>query len=335
MFRNALSADQYDGMILSDFVEHIRSQLTARVAPLFSGVSDADVVDFPHHLNCGDSIIWLGVVELMAANSVAVRSITTTTTYRRDRMRASGPIVINGGGNFGGLYPDHDELRVRILSDFPDRPVIQMPQSLEIRESPALERLKQAIARHGDFTLLVRDHRSLDAANAHFDCRTELVPDAAFALGPLTRRPPRTPVAIQARRDSETAQGQLAHVTTVDWTRTRLLSRRHIGWNAMNAVARVPHTALTATVADWFARQNLRYAVDLLSAGEVLVTDRLHGHVTALLCGIDHIVVNDRFGKIRALWDTWTHGAPHATFVPTWADALAARPDLIESRPVR
>jgi pyruvyl transferase EpsO len=309
-------------------VDRIRSRLVAELSELFVGVNEWDLVDFPHHFNCGDSAIWLGELELARQLAINIRSTTTLRTYRRERLKGSGPIVIHGGGNFGGLYPHHDELRIRVLTDWPDRRVVQLPQSIELANEEMLQRLKRAIDNHNDFTLLARDQRSLDIAVREFACRTVLVPDAAFALTDLARRPPRRPLVVQTRDDHEAASDQMTDVPTVDWTTARGISRRTVAWQAVEIGGNVDWPYVYSAAANWFARENVAWAVKVLSDGQLLATDRLHGHIIALLCSIEHIVVNDRHGKVEAFWDTWTHEDPIATFAPTWTEA---RP-LIRSR---
>ncbi|TFV60685.1 polysaccharide pyruvyl transferase [Mycobacterium sp. PS03-16] len=304
---------------MAEFLEWVRTQLITQVSPFLPHGGDCDMVDFPHHLNCGDSAIWLGVQRLAAQRSVTVRSTTTASSYRPDRLRASGPIVINGGGNLGGLYPVHDDLRRQVIHDFPDRPIVQMPQSVQIADRTRLEDLKRAIGAHRDVTLLVRDRRSLAIAEREFDCRTLLAPDAAFALGALVRRPPRTELVVQARRDGEAASGQLADIPTVDWTQAPMVSTRNLGWSLANVAGKSGRPRPSRAAMTWFARRNLDHAVDILSQGRRLVTDRLHGHVIAVLCGIPHTVINDRHGKIEELWHAWTRRAPNVTFMPTWS----------------
>jgi pyruvyl transferase EpsO len=54
----------------------------------------------------------------------------------------------------------------------------------------------------------------------------------------------------------------------------------------------------------------------LLSRGRVLVTDRLHGHILAVLAGQPHVVFDTANGKLRAFYDTWTRRSGAA-----WADS--------------
>ena len=70
------------------------------------------------------------------------------------------------------------------------------------------------------------------------------------------------------------------------------------------------------------ARRRLQYGIDLLASGRVVLTDRLHGHVLATLLGLPHCVMDSQYGKVRALWNTWTHEVPGAVWCDTLGEAL-------------
>jgi pyruvyl transferase EpsO len=70
------------------------------------------------------------------------------------------------------------------------------------------------------------------------------------------------------------------------------------------------------------AQQRVQRGAHLLSAADVVITDRLHGHILCLLLGIPHVVLPDRFGKLSNFWQTWTHGSQLATWCDTPEEAF-------------
>ncbi len=62
----------------------------------------------------------------------------------------------------------------------------------------------------------------------------------------------------------------------------------------------------------------------LLKQGRVVVTDRLHGHILALLLGVPHVLLDNSTGKVRSTYDTWTSSSPNVAFAESSEDALAA-----------
>jgi pyruvyl transferase EpsO len=253
------------------------------------------------------------------------RSTATVADVPRDTL-----LMLHGGGNFGGLYPTHHELRIRTLERYRDRRIVQLPQSIQWGDDAGRERLRRAVGEHPDFHLLVRDQRSLAIAQRDLDCPVTLVPDAAFALGPLRRRKAAAPLVVQRRVDPEAdASGDGLDVSTFDWLTARRTEPRAVALRILRLQLRGTRLlpgpigeSMRLTSADALARLNLAHAVRLLSAGERLVTDRLHGHVLATLLGVPHIVVNDRFGKVGALWSTWTSKLGVGEFAADWVLAM-------------
>jgi pyruvyl transferase EpsO len=248
-------------------------------------------------------------------------------------------IAYNGGGNWGGLYPSHHRLRLKVLEACRGRPFVQLPQSIEYVDEGHRSALRRAVDRHGQVTLLVRDERSLSIARRDYDCAVHLVPDVAFTLGRLDRGPASVPETIQRRTDKESA-GAGAMAGSFDWLNPPRwsASRRWHGLadQASTLQRLLPGAATTALFAhatSGLANANVRRAQELLSRGEVVLTDRLHGHVLCTLMRIPHVVVNDRFGKIAALYDTWTHLDPLSRLSASWdtaRDAAATLPEGLE-----
>ncbi|TIO38875.1 MAG: exopolysaccharide biosynthesis protein, partial [Mesorhizobium sp.] len=97
----------------------------------------------------------------------------------------TGPIFIHGGGNFGDLWITHQDFRERVLEQFPNRRIIQFPQSIHYKSQERRERSARIIGGHKNFVLLVRDEESKAFAEKHFDCEVRLCPDMAFCIGAL------------------------------------------------------------------------------------------------------------------------------------------------------
>jgi pyruvyl transferase EpsO len=76
---------------------------------------------------------------------------------------------------------------------------------------------------------------------------------------------------------------------------------------------------------DRLARDRVRVACEILSAGRVVVTDRLHGHILCVLLGIPHVVLDNQHGKLSAYHSRWTRDSGVATFAdsPEHAGELA------------
>lgn len=310
-----------------DFLVDMRTRVLDATSRLALADRSWDLVDFPGHWNCGDSAIWLGQLQLAQELGQPVRRVHDRRSFTPPAISPDTVVAYNGGGNWGGLYPSHHRLRLRVLEATRGQDFVQLPQSIEYVDEDHRDSLRRAVAAHGKVTLLVRDERSLSIAEKDYDCPVHLVPDVAFTLGRLPRLPARQSQVVQRRTDKESAADG-GGVDSFDWLNPpRWSSSRK--WHAVTdrvsvLQRRLPSrasTALFSASTSRLASANLGRAQELLSAGEVVLTDRLHGHVLCTLMRIPHVVVNDRFGKIAALYDTWTHRDPLSRLSQSWVEA--------------
>jgi pyruvyl transferase EpsO len=80
------------------------------------------------------------------------------------------------------------------------------------------------------------------------------------------------------------------------------------------------------------AEKRLQRGIRLLSTAEVVVTDRLHGHILCLLLGIPHVLLDTSNGKLSAFHRTWTRAIPGVEFAQDWEDARSQVRSLVEGR---
>ena len=260
------------------------------------------LVDFPDHANVGDSAIWLG--ELAVLRRITGRDpgyVSTWHDFSADAFYEACPdgiLFLHGGGNLGDIWPHHQRFREDILATIRDRPVVQLPQSIHFRDPAQVDGFAALVARHPDFTLYVRDTRSLDFARQHLACPSHLAPDSAYALGRQAREMPQCDLLMLMRTDDE-RQGytipSTSRATVVDWLEDD--PGLPVGVDAAAREAQV------------IARVDR--GLRLLARGRVVVTDRLHGHILADLLGIPHVTLDNEYGKIAAYLDAWP--APDAT----------------------
>ena len=321
---SAEAAGRADALIRS-----LRDTLDRTLRPLLAGVSRVALLDVPTHQNVGDSAIHLGALAVLRRAGVEVCYACSIETYAPDtlaRKLGDGAILLAGGGNLGDVWPLHQGLRERVLADFPDTPVIQLPQSLHFGDPAALERARATFGAHRRLTILLRDARSLEAARCAFDAPTALCPDLAFALGMLERPVAASaPVVWLARRDREAAPNSHAGShPTFDWALeppSPLSRMERMGHALTSAHPRLePYThGPLMRLGVLASRRRVRSGCAMLAAGATVITDRLHGHILSLLLGIPHALLDNSYGKVRSFYETWTHEAP----IVRWADSAA------------
>ncbi len=311
-------------------LESLRAQTLEQWRPLVGDPGGrAALLDFPNHDNVGDALIWVGQRWYLRRLGVRVRYVSDLRKLDPAELRRrvpQGPVLLTGGGSFGDLYDDYQRFREAVVAEFTDRRVVQLPQSVWFRSPERAARANAVFSRHPDFTLVVRERASLQRCREQLpDVRVELSHDAAFGAGPLRRRPPRTDVVALVRRDVESAGSPPwpddVHPEVVDWglggARAALDQALHApGWAARRygpPLASRLHPLVRLSF-EAMARLNVSSGTALLSAGRLVVTDRLHAHVMCSLMGVPHIALDNTYGKIAAVADHSSRGFSSAAF---------------------
>ena len=321
-------------------LDALRARIHQTLDPLIPPDSCCALVDFPHHGNVGDSAIWLGEMAYLKSRNCKVVYTCDASNHNMEAMRSAignGIILITGGGNFGDLYAIHQNLRERVIREFPDNRIIQFPQSIYFANDSNLARSQAILSQHKDFHFVVRDTVSLRLAREHYDNPSYLCPDMAMMLNleSLQRQRKTADAVTLSRADEEKAAhltagtgAQLNHVVT-DWLdepepKHQWLydwSHRRLGWGS----SRIPPfllNKLALTAANAMARQRLARGLDILGQGNVVITDRLHAIILSWLGGTPVFFVDNNYNKLSNFIDTWLKDSPGLVRCASFEEAL-------------
>jgi pyruvyl transferase EpsO len=303
-------------------IERLQREIDRVLGPEIAGVHALALVDFPDYTNVGDSAIYLGAVEWLQDHHGLVPGYVCNwgnfSARALQRAVPEGPILITGGGNFGDIWPRHQQFRETVMAAFPDRRIIQLPQSIHFDDLAARDRAARKIAAHGNFLLLVRDQKSFDLANKAFDCEVRLCPDMALALGPQPRPlEARNELFLLVRTDKERAgqapcQGLPAGAVITDWLDEPDELRKWIRrWSVCRTALAAPARSLDRNYQceryyRTMAAHRVARGLRMLASGHTVITDRLHSHILCLLLQIPHIVFDNNYGKLDSFIQTWT-----------------------------
>lgn len=317
------------------------------------GSTDVSLLDFPSYMNVGDSMIWAGERTYLKAMGVTVHYACDIERYSAKALEKSHPssvILLQGGGNLGDLWPSFQEFREKVVRDFPERKIIQLPQTLHFESPAAARKANEIFGAHPDLTVMLRDGNSMQRA-AHLlpSVRTVFVRDMALGWDPKVSGSNQTRgILILARRDAEAAGStaslqydlhQFAEVEVADWGLDGL---RHVKWKASKIpggiVRQVAPLKDSPTVSKLLGRSynrmldmNLEAGIGLFENRRLIVTDRLHAHVLASLMNIPHIVMDNSYGKIKSIFDDYTHKFSCAHFAGSNQEAKDLAVDLLNS----
>jgi exopolysaccharide biosynthesis predicted pyruvyltransferase EpsI len=313
-------------------LQEIQDETLSILSELVFPKTKVALVDFPNHKNSGDHLIFLGTLRYLDKMKVDVDYIADATRYAKadlDHLVPVGPILLQGGGNFGDRWTLTQEFRERVIEENHDREIIQLSQGIDFREGPLLARAQKVYSAHPRLTLLIRDHDGFAETKRLFPTlRVIYCPDLAFGFGySASHKSPDCDVVYLRRRDSETVEHASPfevdkNFTTadVDW---ELQGWDDLAWRLFHipgAVARrvpalrrplypVQRRAYLA-----ISRLNVRSAIRILSRGETVVTDRLHATVLAALLSKPVIAMDNANGKVAAIVKAYLGRMPGVLF---------------------
>jgi pyruvyl transferase EpsO len=323
----------------ADVVGSLSSRIDDVLEPLLPSGTRCALLDFPNHSNVGDSAIWLGEVEWLRRRGIEIVYACDTTTYSPRHLTdclGDGTILLHGGGNLGDFWVEHQWFRERVIQEFPDNPIIQLPQTIYFMDEWGAGEAQRIFNAHSRLTILCRDQPSLDFARQRFSASSELCPDMAFALSDIS-----LPRGVRAehdviwlcRTDAEAnldTGAVMDRSERMDWLDEPLTPAMHRNCELRQRLHpdRTDPQLLAELTAcfELLARERLNRGCRLLKQARMVVTDRLHGHILCLLLGIPHVLMDNSYGKVRAFWESWTQTAP---FVH-WASSPAKACDEVD-----
>jgi exopolysaccharide biosynthesis predicted pyruvyltransferase EpsI len=334
-------------------VAAVRARLDRVLDPHLAHGGPYAIVGYPLGRNIGEYLMWLGTADHLRRRDIRPVYICDRPRYARHRLAArigrEGTILLTGGGNLGDLWPHEQRFREQVLEDFPGARIVQLPQSMHFRREENFERAQKVFAVHPDFTLLLRDPASYDAAREAFGSeRTMLCPDMAFGMPAIPPGDePAAGILWLGRGDHESRHppGHLpAGVRRWDWA---VGHGRPFAWGLARRLgaslvgdgvdARPPRVVaagneLVAVAGTRLARGHLARGVAQLAGAEVVVTDRIHGHILALLMGRPQVVLDNGDGKVHAFVQGWTGASPRVHVATSADEALEKAWSLLGAR---
>lgn len=280
-------------------------------------------IDYPVHSNGGDLLIMKGTEAFFKDYDIRVQARYSVLDFPdklaipRDHI-----IVLHGGGNFGDLYPAHQKLREKIVSDYPDHRIVILPQTIFYKEESEFDRTAQIFNKHNDLHLYVRDTLSHDMASSKFnEINVYLSPDMAHQLWPImpTSSPGKELLYFFRTDIEKTRQQEQLELSGrgdyLDWTSLyNRFEKKSINMivNLMRkGSGPLPMQAIWGKYTDYLVDK----AVKRFSGYHNVQTSRLHGHILSCLMDKPNTLLDNSYGKNSNYYNTWTSGIKSAQLV--------------------
>lgn len=284
---------------------------------------DYILLDLPYFMNIGDILIWESSVQLLKEIKQKCLYSASQETYHKISISESTIIVLMGGGNFGDLWPSHQLFRRRVLMDYPNNPIVQLPQSINYNSKNFLKEDIVLLSTHkGGITLCCRDQQSFDFASKNFSkCGIELIPDMVLSLsldGYKVNNPIKNALFVK-RNDIETLPNHFkevpANADIKDWPYInndpflikyyRKYVQRYFSFIERTIGFRLNSCVLDFLYKKVYKKRAIELGISFLSEYSNIYTTRLHVGVLGSLIGRNVYMYDNSYKKISGVFDLW------------------------------
>gem|GEM_PF-1143333 len=309
----------------------------------------AAILQFPYDGNVGNHMMWVATTEYLRSRKIPVVYAANGVNFNLEhlsRVIGNGSILFLGGVTISKLWPRHAEVKREVAERFPNNALISLPATVLFTDSEDSEQASTIFGNHPNVTVMARDPVSCEQARRAFPehVRVLTVPDMALRLSPQKRQKPPEHNIVWLARDDKEGVGEAVpdDLFVFDWPHDL---RKHVpkmyaflrasgvfsrlrASKAGGALAGIANPPLT----EFYRRASLEmlnYGNRMLDLGQVLVTDRLHPHVLTALRDQPAVLLPDKFGKNRAVYEHYTHKFKQVHFAETPKEALALARSLV------
>ncbi|WP_367990325.1 polysaccharide pyruvyl transferase family protein [Vibrio sp. NTOU-M3] len=269
-------------------------------------------LDIPLHFNVGDQLIYAGTEAFFLEHNINVKYRAFDENVDLKKVEVCDIILFHGGGNFGDIYPQHQRLRENVITKFPNKRIVILPQTIHFSNDNEKSKSSGVFNSHPDLHIFVRDTRSLEIAK-EFTQNACLMPDMAHSLHPLvdvTEVESLTPSSLKIlnlrRVDVEKVDVKLnLNKPSFDWvnilTPWDYIHHKVIVWlqkykfthSRLNNSWKIHSDSLVFRSVNYFSSFNTVY------------TDRLHGFILSYLLGKNIKLMDNSYGKNMGYYNQW------------------------------
>jgi exopolysaccharide biosynthesis predicted pyruvyltransferase EpsI len=299
------------------------------------------LLQFPWDFNVGNHMMWVAAADYLKRRNARIAYAAHGFNFDLEAMKRAlnnggggdGVILFLGGVTVSRLWPRHAEVKRIVAAACPDNQLVSLPSTMLFVDDDDRREASTIFGDHRKAVLMARDPVSAASAREIFPdtVKVEAIHDSSLLLPPQLRlNKPVHDIIWLARDDLEGVESKPpADVSVFDWPHDdregmrvlfpgKLFSRLRSRAPMLDAISNPQISACY----DRFARYVLSCGNRRLDTGKVLVTDRMHPHILAALRSQPVVLLPDRFGKNRAVYDYTSHAYSTVHWADTPAEAL-------------
>ncbi len=306
--------------VFKDKTEQAKSIITKKIKAvcLFSSIIWTRVFDHqvvfllltPKHGNLGDHAIAYAESLLLRRLGFSFFEVTGEELYLLKEQNLlhvfnRRPVLINGGGYLGTIWPDDDNLVREIILHNPDSNILLFPNSIVYEDTlegkQEYQKAKDYYKKRANVKVYAREDKSFQIFSDMF-INVGSAPDMVMMLKEDKESFNRIGGGICLRNDRER--------TLSEKDRNSIIDNAHLIFgDKVESISTILPYAVEADNRE----EELRKLFDLFRKYQLIITDRLHGMIFGAITGTPTIVVDSKSHKVRGCYE-WIKHLPYIVF---------------------
>lgn len=298
------------------------------------------IIGTPEHGNTGDHAIAIAEKKFLVSNGYSaprIKEISCTEyfdyahLYKR-YIRRNSLICGMGGGNLGDLWIEGEFFRYKLISDFPDNPMLIFPQTIYFTNTDSgrklLETSKEYYNGKKGLTIVAREQTSFDLLKEYFKVpRHLLVPDMVLYTslkdyGVIKQTDRDSYVLLVFRQDKEKVLDDAEKEIIIKQLEEKKIEYKTGDTICNKQVNKSNREAIIKEEIQEFANAKL------------VITDRLHGMIFSTISATPCIVLGNNHHKIKDSY-AWISYLPYVEFANSIAEVEELIPKLLRLKDCR
>lgn len=325
------------GHDIKDIGKYLKVNMKFKIPKNSNNSARIYMFSLPTYANIGDQAIAIAQKRFLNQYFPSYRVIDipdyatiSAIAQLKNKIQDEDLVFIQGGGNFGNLYPRAEKDRRYIFKAFKKNKIISFPQSIYFTADDAgkksYEQIKRIIQKHeGDCIISARDPESLNKLiNMNLGIHLEKIPDIVLSLPVRVRQHEKRAhpkVLFLFRTDKEKSISE----DTINVLKEQLQSN-HIEYTVSDTTINELH------VVSWQDRVDVvRDKIDEIAGYDLVITDRLHGMILSYIADTPCIALSNNNGKVKNLYEDFLKKSNYIFFLENMDTSKVL--DIIDSLP--
>lgn len=288
---------------------HLKRIILDTLLPIIK--SDYIYLDLPYHSNIGDSLIWLGTEYMLKQIPYKCLGKHSKETFTFNKLPSNCVILMHGGGNFGDLWREHQDFRLKVINTYPNNPIIVLPQTVYYADNINILNDASLMCQHKNLTICARDKHSYDLLLKYkFASKVLMLPDMAFCIDSTDLQNKKGSVEkellIVLRQDVEFPQKYLqdvsvfSHADYKDWP-----DMEASGNNLWRYMQEHSKEDIDKYVQEVYFNNRIEEGIQFVSKYKKIYSTRLHVAILCSLLDIPVTLLDNSYSKNHHFFETW------------------------------